>query len=109
LRATYGLVGNDAIGTESDRFFYLSNVDMRNANRGFTFGREGSNYKPGINVDRYANADITWETAYKTNLALEVGLFNKVNIQADFFSEKRKSILMERASIPNTMGLTANV
>jgi len=109
LRATYGLVGNDAIGLDSDRFFYLSNVDMTNSYRGFTFGREGSSFKNGINVDRYSNPDITWETAYKTNLALELGLFNKVNIQADFFSEKRRNILMKRASIPSTMGLTADL
>lgn len=109
LRATYGLVGNDAIGLDSDRFFYLSNIDMANSYRGFTFGREGSSVKNGINVDRYSNPDITWETAYKTNLALELGLFNKVNIQADFFSEKRRNILMKRASIPSTMGLTADI
>lgn len=109
LRATYGLVGNDAIGLDSDRFFYLSNVDMNNSYRGFTFGREGSSRKNGINVDRYSNPDITWETAYKTNLAVELGLFNKINIQADFFSEKRKNILMKRASIASTMGLTADL
>src|SRR5690606_22022595 len=47
--------------------------------------------------------------SYKTNLAVELGLFNKVNIQADFFSEKRTNILMNRADIPSTMGLTAGV
>src|SRR3546814_18298139 len=38
LRATYGLVGNDAIGRPEDRFFYLSNVNMENAGMGATFG-----------------------------------------------------------------------
>lgn len=28
LKVTYGLVGNDAIGSDSDRFFYLSNMNM---------------------------------------------------------------------------------
>src|SRR5690606_21633295 len=27
LRATYGIVGNDAIGNSSERFFYMSNVN----------------------------------------------------------------------------------
>jgi len=109
MRATYGLVGNDAIGSASDRFFYLSKVNMNSAARGFKFGNESQRNISGINVDRYANPLVTWETSYKTNLALELGFFNKVNVQADFFSEVRKSILMNRADIPSTMGLTADV
>lgn len=109
IRGTYGLVGNDAIGSASDRFFYLSNVNMTSSAQGFTFGRQNRRTLAGINVSRYANPGITWETSYKTNLALELGLWNKVNIQADFFSETRKNILMPRADIPSTMGLTAAV
>ncbi|WP_118193832.1 TonB-dependent receptor [Albibacterium indicum] len=109
IRGTYGLVGNDEIGSASDRFFYLSEVNMAAGNRGFTFGREGGRSISGVNVTRYANEGVTWETSYKSNLALELGLFNKVNIQADFFSERRTNILMNRADIPTTMGLTAPV
>jgi TonB-linked SusC/RagA family outer membrane protein len=109
LRATYGLVGNDAIGLATDRFFYLSNVNMNSASQGFVFGREYGYYRDGINVTRYSNTDITWETSYKTNLAIELGLFNKVNIQADFYRETRKNILMNRVAIPTTMGLSADV
>ena len=53
--------------------------------------------------------DITWEISYKNNLAFEIGFFNEWNIQADFFTEKRKNILMDRADIPSTMGLTAPI
>ncbi len=109
IRGTYGLVGNDAIGSATDRFFYLSNVEMNDAGKGFTFGKEYGTTRPGINVTRYSNPDITWETSYKSNLAIELGLFNKVNIQADFFKEERKDILMNRSAIPTTMGLSAPV
>lgn len=109
VRATYGLVGNDAIGSASDRFFYLSKVNMNSSARGFAFGRESQRDIAGINVDRYANPLVTWEESHKTNLAVELGLFNKVNVQADFFAEVRKNILMDRADIPSTMGLTADV
>src|SRR5690606_16661641 len=109
LRATYGLVGNDAIGSASDRFFYLSKVNMNSSARRFRFGRESTRNITGVNVDRYANPLVTWEASHKTNLAVELGLFNKVNIQADFFSEVRTNILMSRADIPSTMGLTAAV
>lgn len=109
LRATYGLVGNDAIGGPEDRFFYLSNVNMNNSGRGATFGTDFGYTRPGVSISRYDNADITWETAQKTNLGLEVNLFDKVGIQADFFSEYRRNILMTRASIPDYMGLSAAV
>lgn len=109
LRATYGLVGNDAIGSKDDRFFYLSNVVMDASAKGFTFGREYDFTRPGINVTRFSNPHITWEQSKKTNLAIELGLFDKVNIQAGLFTEKRENILMTRSAIPSTMGLSAAV
>src|SRR5690606_13678669 len=50
IRGTYGLVGNDAIGSPRDRFFYLSNVNMNSTDRSYTFGRDGGNSKEGISV-----------------------------------------------------------
>src|SRR5690606_29224362 len=35
LSGTYGLVGNDAIGSLEDRFFYLSQVDPNNSSAGY--------------------------------------------------------------------------
>jgi TonB-linked SusC/RagA family outer membrane protein len=108
LKGTYGLVGNDAIGDENDRFFYLSNVNLRNADRQkISFGRDFTNRPEGISVSRYGNNDITWETSKKMNLGLELGLWNKLEIQADYFTEYRSNILMERSAIPSTMGLQA--
>jgi len=109
LRATYGLVGNDAIGSAEDRFFYLSTVDMNNAARGATFGTNFNYTQSGVLVSRYDNRLITWETATKANFGLEFSLWNKVDVQADYFTEYRKNILMDRASIPVTMGLSAPV
>jgi TonB-linked SusC/RagA family outer membrane protein len=105
LRATYGLVGNDAIGSPSDRFFYLSQVDRNGP--GATFGENYNVRRPGYNISRYANNDITWETAIKQNLALELSLFDKLNFIGEYFMEYRKNILMTRNSIPSSMGLSA--
>ncbi len=107
LRATYGLVGNDAIGSDYDRFFYLSNVDMNNSDRYAQFGYPNSYYGLyGILVTRNSNEDISWEVARKTNIGFELGLFEKLTLEADYFEEHRSKILMDRASIPTTMGLT---
>ncbi|WP_244518963.1 TonB-dependent receptor [Parapedobacter composti] len=109
IRGTYGLVGNDAIGSPSDRFFYLSNVNMNSSDRSHAFGRERGNSKNGISITRYSNPDITWETGYKTNIALELGLLDKLQLTADYFNEHRKNILMVRSDIPTTMGLSADI
>ncbi len=109
LRYSYGLVGNDQIGSAYDRFFYLSNVDMNSGGRSAQFGEYSNIGGGGINVTRYANENISWETSYKHNYAAEIGLFGKLNIIAEYFTEHRTNILMDRAFIPSTMGLTAAV
>lgn len=109
LRATYGIVGNDAIGGPDDRFFYLSEVNMNNDGRGATFGERFNYYRPGITVNRYDNRLITWERSKKLNTGVELGLFDAWEIQADYFHEIRDNILMDRAAIPTTMGLSADV
>lgn len=107
LRATYGLVGNDAIGSPQDRFFYLSQVNMKDATKGATFGNViGQGYnRPGISVLRYANSDITWEIAHETNVGFDMSLWNKLNLTFDAYKTYRSNILQPRASIPTTMGL----
>lgn len=107
LRYSYGLIGNDQIGTAYDRFFYLSEVNMNDGGRGATFGQEYNTRYSGITINRYANPYISWEKSYKQNFALELGLWNELSIIAEYFTEKRDNILMTRSSIPNTMGLTA--
>lgn len=83
LKVTYGLVGNDAIGSDSDRFFYLSNMNMNSSGRGQVFGTNWGNYKDGISTVRYPNEFITWEVAKKLNIGFELGLFNSLDVQFD--------------------------
>jgi len=109
LRYTYGLVGNDQIGLPTDRFFYLSQVDMNDEDRGSFFGENLDKGGPGIRINRYANEDITWENSTKQNFAIELGLFGKANIIAEYFTEHRRDILMTRSAIPSTVGLQAEV
>lgn len=106
LKGTYGLVGNDEIG--SVRFFYLSQVTIgggRNYTTGFNFDGLA---RSGVRIQNYPNPLIGWETSYKSNFGLELGLLDeKVEILADYFRETRKNILQSRADIPQTMGLWA--
>jgi TonB-linked SusC/RagA family outer membrane protein len=109
LKATYGLVGNDAIGDSKHRFFYISAVNPNDASRGYAFGTEfysGAAYRRnGISISRYADPNITWEVSRKTNLGFELNLWNSLEVQLDYFTEKRDKILQDRTNIPTSMGL----
>ncbi|MDR2037547.1 MAG: SusC/RagA family TonB-linked outer membrane protein [Bacteroidales bacterium] len=108
FKGTYGIVGNDAIGDADDRFFYLSKVLMgTESGRSYQYGYDFNYTRYGVKVDRYANDKITWETAKKMNLGVELSLFNKLEFMFDFYTEKRSGILLNRSYVPATMGLSA--
>lgn len=108
FRGTYGLVGNDEIGSE--RFFYLSQVTIGGGDgymTGYDPGTGGISRK-GVKIGKYPNSEIGWEIAYKTNIGIELGLLKgKIEILADLFREHRTNILQDRADIPTSMGLWA--
>jgi TonB-linked SusC/RagA family outer membrane protein len=105
LRGSYGIVGNDRIGDESERFFYLSDVNL-NAGQAGRFGTNFIESSQTTRINRYGNEDITWEKAYKTDFGIEIGLFDDVEVRLDLYHQKRTNILMPRSDIPSTMGLT---
>src|SRR5690606_11574695 len=99
LRATYGLVGNDAVGSPDQRFFYISNDNMNDGCNGAAFCTNKDYTLSGVSISRYPNFDITWEKAYKTDLGIEMTLFNNVDIEADYFRQHRTNIFMDRSYI----------
>jgi len=109
LRATYGFVGSDQIGNSSDRFFYLSEVSMNDANYGATFGELYGYNRPGVLVSRYANPNITWERSEQVNLGLDLRLFKAWELNIDVYRNHRTNILSGRTYIPSTMGLQASI
>ena len=109
IKLTHGLVGNDGISSADDRFFYLSEVNLQSDSYGFTWGSDYNNYYQGYVIDRYSNQNVTWEVAEKTNYGLEIGLFNSLDLQVDYFTEHRSKIYMSRDYIPSTMGLTTTI
>ncbi|MFA5848967.1 MAG: TonB-dependent receptor [Bacteroidales bacterium] len=102
FRASYGIVGNDAIGS---RFLYMSDINMDNASYRGVFGINNQYILNGISVNRYGDPTITWEKAYKTNFALELSIKEKLNVIAEYYTEYRTNILQDRKSIPSSMGL----
>ncbi|MDR2423633.1 MAG: TonB-dependent receptor [Prevotellaceae bacterium] len=109
LKATYGLVGNDAISERHNRFWFLSWIDMGGG--GYKWGETFSTQYGGYSIKRYANPDITWELSQKYNFGTEISFFSdaSLNITFDVFADHRTQVYMERKSIPQSVGLEPNV
>lgn len=103
FKGSYGMSGQDQIGSGNDRFYYLSDVNM-NADRKVNWGTQ-MNYNPGaISFNRYANDQIGWETSYKMNVGLEATTTFGLSANVEYFTERRENILLDRV-IPATMGI----
>lgn len=107
FKYTWGKVGNDNIGSGSDRFFYLSEVTLADSGKGYNFGTDFEYSRSGVSINRYADPNISWEIATKQDIGVEFDLFKDIRVQADYFWENRTNILMERSYIPTFMGLQA--
>lgn len=102
LRASYGKVGNDKIGSE--RFLYMDNLSV--VNGGFSGSLGQGKY---INENLLGNPLITWETAFKQNYGIEMTLFKDLSITGDLFFEDRQDILLSSGTIPALQGVPLSV
>lgn len=113
LRASYGITGNDNIGA-SNRFPYREKLDSEalgyqfNMNVGSSGGVSDPG-KTGIVESTFAAPTLTWELEKKLNIGVDLGLFNnKIDITADYFSNRRDHILIQRKTVPATVGFRVN-
>ena len=103
LRASYGLVGNDKIG--SDRFLYLPDSYTIDAG-GYNFGTNVPTNRPGASEGQIGNPFVTWETARKQNYGIDMNLFSgKLGFNIDYFQEYRKDILTKRQTVPGYLAI----
>ncbi len=87
LRASYGSVGNEAIGPYGS----LSLADQRD----YLYGVDRiSGYTPGSAL---ANPKLKWETSTTLNLALDFGLFNnRLTGTVEFYDKRTTNLLVNR-------------
>ena len=99
FRASWGLTGNDQL--DGRRFAFLPTIDT-----------DGS-YKWGVNNDynrasrfegEFGVMNLTWGTVEKLNVGTEIGLWNALDLQVDWFKEQRRDIFMQRNNIPSAAG-----
>jgi TonB-linked SusC/RagA family outer membrane protein len=106
LRGSYGLAGNDDIS--SQRFFYISNVNLENSGAGASFGVTNGYTRPGVTINNYPNPEISWEISKISNYAIEFTLFKSLDFIGEYWTRKTRDILQAR-QIPNSMGLEAGI
>jgi TonB-linked SusC/RagA family outer membrane protein len=91
LRASYGILGSDLIGTKTRP--YLGLLDGEGS-----YVIDGQ-ITQGIAVGNLANPDLKWEQAQKFDVGVDLRLLNdKLEFTADYFIDTRKDLII--ASIP---------
>lgn len=109
LRGSWGEAGNSIIGANmwSHRFAYLSTIVDTGS---YTWGTEANVYRLGRAEGEVGVSDLTWETVAKSNVGLEIGLWNNsVNYTVDFFKENRRDIFMSRSNVPGSAGFNRTI
>lgn len=101
LRASYGKVGSDKIGADR-RFIYYGTFES--VNNAYNFGDSGNSYG-GLRMGDIANNAVSWEESLKFDAGIELGLFNSLHIQADYFNDHRRKMFMKRDDISWTAGV----
>jgi TonB-linked SusC/RagA family outer membrane protein len=98
LRGSYGVVGNDKLG--SNRFLYLP--DSYNPNSGgYNFGTDNPNNQIAATEGKVGNPFVSWEKAAKQNYGADFKLFDaKLGLSFDYFIENREDILWSRSTVP---------
>lgn len=107
LRASYGVLGNDALaggvlGSEIDGDYpYQSNYFLNNYPLG------GALYQTA-SLRNYPNAGLTWETTNIANFGVDFTLLKKLSVTFDYFDKRTRDVLFN-LQIPYTVGLEPTV
>ncbi len=107
IRFSHGKVGNDVLmdGSNRVRFPYLYSLGYVTGTQ-YNFGTAAyGNAFQGIHYTQLASNGVTWEVSRKTDLGVDIVLFNnKFSLTADYFYEKRSGMYQRRNFIPAMAG-----
>jgi TonB-linked SusC/RagA family outer membrane protein len=59
------------------------------------FGQDYAN-APGVAESQLGNADLTWESNYNFNVGLDVTLFERISISAEWYHKTTKNLLIDK-------------
>ncbi len=99
FRASWGLTGNDQL--DGRRFAFLPTIDTDGE---YNWGVNNDYHRASRFEGEFGVTNLTWETVEKLNVGTEIGLWNAVELQVDWFKEQRRDIFMQRNNIPSAAG-----
>ncbi len=92
FRVSYGLTGNDDIGT-----FLFSEL----------YGNGSYNGQPAIFPSNIPNPDLKWEATSQFNVGINLGLFkDRLTITADYYNKQTDDLLLSRP-LPSSSGFSS--
>jgi TonB-linked SusC/RagA family outer membrane protein len=101
LRGSYGLEGNDGIGSS---VYSYDKTYVSGSGKSYYFGQTPVSYT-GLIEPTLANHDITWESQTDLDLGLDLKMFKgSLAITADYFHKRRSDILTTRGSVAAAFG-----
>ncbi|MDQ6477240.1 TonB-dependent receptor [Dyadobacter sp. LHD-138] len=90
LRASWGQLGNDAIGS----FGYLSSIRLGTVNDNYVLGPNQA-LEIGASMSRPGNPNLKWETSEQTNFGIDASLLNnRLYLTADYYIKTTKDMLV---------------
>jgi len=107
VRYSYGQSGSDQV----PRFGYIGTYDkLYKGGSRFTvyFGDPVNGITSYVVEGTPANPLLTWETATKQNLGVELDLFRRISLSADFYNEHRVNIFADKL-VPTFVGIKSDV
>lgn len=107
FRGSWGIVGNASVYNSdgsSVRFPYLEEVNL--SGRGYTFGNNWQTTQTGAAITKLGYPGATWERGKKINVGMDLSMFrDKLTLTADWFTETRSDIFMQRQVVPAEVGV----
>lgn len=95
IRASYGLVPNEDIGSTSQFLFPYFGA----------YGGQDINPESGLIPTRSANPELTWEMHKKLNFGLDFGFFkNRINGSVEIYNNKIEDLIYRRFLSPSENG-----
>lgn len=109
FRVSVGRTGNDDTG--GARFLYRGTLNQGNSGYDLGFSNTGTlgGVGSGITEAKFEAPYLSWEIEDKRNYGIDLGFFdNRIDLQVDYFNNKRHAILLQRSSVPGVVGFFEN-
>lgn len=106
LRASYGHIGNEAVGDN----MFLSTVSRiaNNRSTGYVNWLNGDQYMTMYNMPTLVSSSLTWERIVTTDVGLDLGFFdNSFNVSFDWYQRDTKDMLGPLSALPSVLGAGA--